>query len=355
MMCLGRTGLWAALLISLTSACSKSSTEAPANPAAGASATTPAASVARNNIATVEPPPAESPPPITPKAAETQKNGATFLEFGEEQVGVNGFQELPRKIRQVADDECGFIGKPIPLSAPHSQLWVATATKNCMGSGGTYMDLILDVPGDKPTAVLTTLAVGGIKLDLATTHHNLPDAFVETASNCCGLTETGYRIDGKEYREASLRLEYKVEQLSSDTEAVEVSRIAGARRSDRCVPKEVSLPTELDKMGPKLVDATCDDTGEASVWLIKRADPSKEVPAQILAREDLLRDSTGGDLVIQTVVGVDAIDIIFPSTKNGPGTWHVDKTAFKRMRPAPTPESGITHSIDSPQQSDRTK
>lgn len=143
MMFSGRAALPACLWIMLACACSNSASP-PVNPTVSPPSVTPAAPVAVKTVPTVEQPAGED-SPSTPATAATP----AFVEFGsEQQIDVDGFQKLPRKVRAAVEDGCGYIGKPIPLLALHGSLWVAAVTKaDCMGSGGGYMRLILDVEG----------------------------------------------------------------------------------------------------------------------------------------------------------------------------------------------------------------
>jgi len=131
----------------------------------------------------------------------TLPHAQEFEEYGSEQeLSVTRFQKLPSSILKITDKACEDIGAPYPLSG-QNRLWVTTATNtNCMGSGGVWMSVILDIVGQKPREVLGTSAVAGIKLDRTSSHHDLPDAIVEWASAREGPGAALYEFDGKEYK-----------------------------------------------------------------------------------------------------------------------------------------------------------
>ena len=257
------------------------------------------------------------------------------MEFGsEQQVGIDGFQKLPPRIRAAVGKECKYIGKPIPLSTLHGQLWVAAPTDtDCMGSGGGYMCLVLDVEGKEPTVVLGTSAVAGIELDPATTHHDLPDVFVEYSSNCCGSGNTGYRYDGKKYKEATTQQEGSLAVQILDE--VAEPGVPGVDASRGCKLKEGSFWSDSDNPGLKIVISTCDDQDQTSVWLIRRTGSGKQASVEILAREDLLDDS----VIVTSDEEAKTMDVIFPHAKPASVTGHVDYDKFTRVPPSTPPAS----------------
>jgi hypothetical protein len=259
------------------------------------------------------------------------------MEFGSEQeVGRYGFQELPPRIRAAVGDECKYIGKPIPLLTLHGQLWVAAATDTaCMGSGGTYMSLVLDVKGKEATVVLGTGAVSGIDLDPATTHHDLPDVFVESSSNCCGSGSNGYRYDGKEYQEATEKLEADLASQISDE--VKDPGVPGVDTRPGCSLKEGRFWEDSDNPGLKIIASLCDDEDQTRVWLIRRGVADKRA-SEILAREDLSHQ----DVIVTWEKQAKTLDVSFPDAKPAPVTWHFDKNKFTRVPPSAPPASNST-------------
>jgi hypothetical protein len=348
---LGRSALWTAgLSITLLfCACSKPPTDPLPSSSAGPPSTPTAAPTTNPNAPAHarEQAPVGSPSPDTTASSSTApssgEEGGSIEEFGAEaQVGVDGFQQLPETIRRiVAHDRCAYIGKPIPLENG-SRLWVGAPTAlSCMGSGGGSMLLVLDTQGKPPTTVLQAGTVAGINLDRAKTHHGLPDAFVQYATNCCGSNQTGYRFDGTKYEEATSRLAGTPAQLIADS-ATGLS-IPGVDLKKGCSLNVGSVGPDGDRMGLKLADLECNDTDRVIVWLINQAGGDKEASVKVLAREELMPPRSDSDpqdtLVIATEKGSSAVEIIFPHVEGGSITWHLDGDRLTRIPPLVLPPS----------------
>jgi hypothetical protein len=194
-----------------------------------------------------------------------------FEEFGSEQeAGIDGFQKLPSSIEKLTDKDCEDIGKPFPLSAD-SRLWVTVPTDvRCMGSGGGWMSVILEVAGQKPREVLSTSAVSGIKLDRTSSHQDLPDAIVEWGSAMRGPGAALYVFDGKEYKAISALKTGSFDDFTGVSVPADVRAVLGDYGADRgCTLSGGPITAGGYPNVALLVVSSCGDENEAfPVWVV---------------------------------------------------------------------------------------
>jgi len=350
-----RNLLWIAACVLVIAACSK----APTHPSPVAQ--TRAADATRT---------APAHPATTDAAAAVEEPKGPIEAFGEQEEGSDGFAKLPDRISAlfVADPasgdhdhadadtdggelDCGPIGKAIQLLPGNRRLWEVTSSKTaCMGSGGQQMWLILDDPAQVPKVVLDTGTANESTLDMGTRHHDLPDAWVAHASNCCGLGESIYRFDGNEYREVAAHLGGSLSQLMSNAAAS--SGIPGVAPKDGCELTESEMPSlrnatdqsrgESSAGGLRLVTSDCGQM--QTVWLIRRPGKDEARTVQILAKEELLAvpakpypEMLDYDVVLSSETGTAAQDVLFPHTPHGPVRWHLEGDKITRIAAASAP------------------
>jgi len=148
------------------------------------------------------------------------------------------------------------------------------------------MWLILDDPAQPPKTVLGTGIANDVTLDMGTKHHDLPDAWVRHASNCCGLGESVYQFDGNEYRLVSSHSGQGLSQLDADASP----GIPGVALKDGCELTERAMPSllndtyqcrEKSSVGLRLVTLNCDQTQTTTVWLIRRTCSNEASTVQV--------------------------------------------------------------------------
>jgi hypothetical protein len=139
-----------------------------------------------------------------------------------------------------------------------------------MGSGGGWMSVILDIAGQKPREVLGTTAVGGIKLDRTSSHHDLPDAIVEGGSASEGPWAVLYEFDGKEYKKTSALKTGSFEDFTGGAVPADVNAVLGDYGASRgCKVSGGAITEDGYPDVALLVVSSCGDENDIfPVWVV---------------------------------------------------------------------------------------